>query len=572
MLGAVSALYLSSLPAATITEVLFAEQDVGAALLVVALFVFISLPSMRFGPVAMLRIGRFVAGYEIVICMVAAVVVIVFTGWWIVCWRYPLTKDEYWALFDAEILRRGHILAGVPVTWRPYVPALARVWRLETPGNQFWASTYLPMNAAFLALFGAIGSTALAGAFWSGLSIILTYLLGRRFWPERRDAAFVAAVLLATSSQLVVTAMTPYAMSAHLALNLAWLCLFLHKGRWAQCGAVAIAFVATGLHQWIFHPLFAAPFVAQLWAERRWRKAAFHTTAYSLICLFWISYPTLLLVGHGVDVRAAFSGQAHGASTTALAEAFKPAGGGLMAENLFRFVVWQNPLTTPLALIGMGFALRSWRGPLPSLAAGAIATVLFLALLVPAQGHGWGYRYLHGFLGSFCLLAAYAWTKLTGGVGEASKPRAWAAFAAACLFAVMLLLPLRLFQVWTMIRPNARAVAAIQTTPADIVIVDPTGSFFGGDLIRNDPWLANKPKVLYLGALTEGQVRELCTQPRVALFDRRDADVFGIDVNSEPPAPALKPSVGVDSIPCGRHVSVALPGQLTFRGGVARSS
>ena len=70
----------------------------------------------------------------------------------------------------------------------------------------------------------------------------------------------VAAVLLATSSQFLLTAMTPYSMTAHLALNLAWLWLFLRGGVVGHSLAIAVGALACGLHQLVFHPLFVAPF------------------------------------------------------------------------------------------------------------------------------------------------------------------------------------------------------------------------------------------------------------------------------------------------------------------------
>jgi hypothetical protein len=34
-------------------------------------------------------------------------------------------------------------------------------------------------------------------------------------------------------------------------------------------------------------------------------------------------------------------------------------------------------------------------------------------ILLPYQGHGWGYRYLHGLIGSLSLLAGYGWIALS---------------------------------------------------------------------------------------------------------------------------------------------------------------
>ena len=95
------------------------------------------------------------------------------------------------------------------------------------------------------------------------------------------DLALIAAALLGTSSQLIVMAMTAYAMPAHLAFNLAWLWLFLRGGKAGHAGAIAVGFLATGLHQLVFHPLFVAPFILRLLFHRRWGLAALYIVAYA---------------------------------------------------------------------------------------------------------------------------------------------------------------------------------------------------------------------------------------------------------------------------------------------------
>ena len=97
------------------------------------------------------------------------------------------------------------------------------------PSPDGWASAYLPVNAALHAVFSMAGDAWLTGPVLALLSLIMLHAVGRRTFPNRPDATFVAVILLATSSQFLFTAMTPYAMTAHLALNLAWLWLFLRE-------------------------------------------------------------------------------------------------------------------------------------------------------------------------------------------------------------------------------------------------------------------------------------------------------------------------------------------------------
>ncbi len=493
-------------------------------------------------------------------------------GWFTVYQQYPLSMDEFWAQFDARIFGRGGLLAELPARWRPLAPALQPAWPLVTPDGRFWVSRYLPVNAAFRALFALAGSQALAGPVFACLSVLTTYALGRRLWPERRDAAPVAALLLASSPQLIFGAMCPYAMPAHLALNLIWLWLFFQPRAWGQALAPFVAFAATGLHQLVFHPLFAAPFVLRLWLQRRWRLAAFHTAAYAAICLFWLFYWSIVLKASGVG-----GATAHALGTGWVAQnaqhlitAPDPGGALLVGLNLLRFIAWQNPLAVALGALGVVAAVRRRSGVFLAMAGGMVATLALLVVIMPFQGHGWGYRYLHGFLGSLCLLATLAWVELTpdraktgpgadGGPGtDEERIGAWTAFLAAGVFCVVFALPARAIQTFGLIRPFARAAAAIAAAPAQIVVVDPAGLEYGQDFVRNDPFLERWPKVLNIEDLTPAGARDLCGHFSVALFDVRTGRAFGVRTSPvPPPGPAKQASLA--ALSCARPLATPPP-------------
>lgn len=530
VLGGGAALYATTRRGLGLSEVFFLRQDVLVLVGVLVWFIAVRQPAVRLSEGQARRLEAWIGRHGLRLSLGLALLVagLGLAGWRLVLHAYPLSLDEFWARFDAAIFARGDTLAAIPAEWRPYAEALQPIWRMVTPGDQYWASTYLPVNAAFQALFGLLGSQALANAFWAGLSTALVYAIGRRLWPERRDAAVVAAILLATSSQLILTAGTAYAMSAHLALNLLWLWLFLRKGTGWQLLAACVAFAATGLHQLIFHPLFAAPFIAQLWLTGRWRPALFHTFAYAGIGLFWISYWPLMLASHGVAAAAA---DGHGApyviaNVLALLRGFKPVESlGLMAENLVRFATWQNPILIPLALAAAPLRLKAWRTPAAALAAGIALLVGFVAVVLPYQGHGWGYRYLHGYLGAFALLAGYAWIELSG---PGADRRAWAILGAASALALFFILPLRAYQASAFVRPYAAAYRTLRAADADIVMLDDTGVWFGQDLVRNDPFLRARPKLMNLAALSSAQVKTLCAHYHVRVFGPADARAAGV--------------------------------------------
>jgi len=84
------------------------------------------------------------------------------------------------------------------------------------------------------------------------------------------------------------------------------------------------------------------------------------------------------------------------------------------------------------------------------------------------------------------------------------------------------------------IKPSETAVAAIQRSDADVVIVDGTDIWYGQDLVRNDPFLRTLPKTLLLSKLDATRLTELCRRYDVALFDRTDAERIGMAIVPRP--------------------------------------
>jgi hypothetical protein len=480
---------------------------------------------------------------------------IVWAGAHFVYQNFALSTDEFMAEFDARIIATGRLLASVAPDWRAYVPALQPIFRLELPDNADWVSAYLPMNAAIRAVFVLLGEPAWQGVVLAGVAIIAVFAVARRLWPDRPDAAVVGIVLLVCSSQFLITAMTPYAMTAHLALNMVWLWLFLRDTRAGHVMAAGVAFVACGLHQVVFHPLFAAPFILSLFIARRWKLAAWYSLAYAFICLFWILYWSLLLRATGTQIaQSADVGLAFFFQRIVDMTELGPDNISLMSLNLLRFLAWQNPLVVPLAFVGL-LACRNRN--VISLAAGIALTLAVMLVLMPYQGHGWGYRYLHGFLGSFALIAAQGWVCLTDR-GSAATRQPGLALVASVVLSLLVLLPWRAVQVRAFVKPYESAVAAIAHSDADVVIVDAAVIWYGPDIVRNDPFLRTSPKVMALPYLDRAQIEELCRRYDVAIFNREDAERLGLATVAALPMPGGPSQVlrdAMTSLRCGRPLA-----------------
>jgi hypothetical protein len=445
-------------------------------------------------------------------------------GVWLVFGRFALSMDEFWAQADGVVLASGAGLVQIPAEWRDYAQALQPIFARITPDG-WWASEYLPGNAALQYLGGPLASPLL-----TGFAVLIAADLARRLLPEVPYAPALCALLMIGSSQLLITGMTPYAMSAHLVLDLAWLWLFLRRDWRAQIAAAAVPLLAVGLHQVVFFPLFAAPFLLDAWLGRRRAAAVLQALAIAASFLFWSTYDSVLYNALGV-VPVTTSGGGTGTGTAllfsrflVLVADFNPGNFVLMMFNLIRFVTWQNVLLLPLILVAMaGFAHMPgvWRAMLGGMALTVAALIVILAF----QGHGWGYRYLHGHLGSACLLATYGFVRLCDHPQEHARARA---MIGAALAASLLLVPIRAWQAHAFAAPYRAADAWIAAREVDVVLVDAPQHIYAVDLIRNDPLLRNRPKRMSPVLLDDAQLAALCRTYTVAVFTDAEAARFGL--------------------------------------------
>ena len=65
-----------------------------------------------------------------------------------------------------------------------------------------------------------------------------------------------------------------------------------------------------------------------------------------------------------------------------------------------------------------------------------------------------------------------------------------------------------------------QAEAAIRRTNAAVVVVDTTGLAFAADLVRNDPFLRNRPKMIDLAVMRPTDAAAVCSHGRVVMFDK----------------------------------------------------
>lgn len=453
------------------------------------------------------------AGTRRIGLLAAVLGLIAYVGHYLVLLGYSSSRDEQLADFDSRIFASGKLIEPLAEQWRDRADLLnvSFLTPVSHPGGL--VSAYLPGNAALRALLGLIGDAALTGPLLLAGSIGLLWFCARRIWPDNREPAIVAVAMLALSGQALFAAMTAYAMPAHLFFNLLWLALFQRDRRISDFAALAAGFIATGLHQPVFHPLFVAPWLALLLVERRWGRATCFAMGYAAIGLFWLGWPAW--IGSLVTTPASITGVE---GTDYLArlrfliqgnEAALP----LMADNLLRFFVWQHVLLLPL-LCAAAMALRHDRRAL-ALAGGLVLTLAAMALLLPYQGHGFGYRYFHGLLGSTALLAGFGWQRLAP-----VYPALRGVLIRSSAAVAVLVLPVQAWFAHGLYAPYARISAQLNASGADYVLLSSKDAAFSADLVLNRADLSNRPLRLDAMFATDPQALAtwLCrSRPQVAL-------------------------------------------------------
>ena len=100
----------------------------------------------------------------------SAVAVAGTVGSWIVMRGYGLSLDEFFAVFQGDLILEGWPFGRVPEEWRWIQDALQPVFVHHDPEQGVWGPRYLPVNGAILALFSTIGIDGLAHGLMAGRS------------------------------------------------------------------------------------------------------------------------------------------------------------------------------------------------------------------------------------------------------------------------------------------------------------------------------------------------------------------------------------------------------------------
>lgn len=474
----------------------------------------------------------------------AAVLGLTAIGVHLVYGAYAFSMDEWMTRLQSEIFLSGTTTAIVDPEWRDYGSAMYDNFAVYDPNSGALASNYRPGMSALYAFFDLFGLGLYTSALMNALAVLLIARIATQIFPGQPEAPVIAALLLATSQQALAAALTSYAMSAHLCLNLAWLTLFLDDRLRSHMLAALIGVATAALHQIHFHLFFALPFLLTLLRPFRPRAIVIYVVVYfvghtAILGWDWVSFNRVVAVAaEAIQTGPIAAGQSPAAPMSAkepglwhrfLVLANFPSLNDVLTVmvNLVRLIAWQSLALLPLLLIGRRQLIQD--RTLRLLIWSIVVSTVPYPILMPDQGHGWGYRYLHGLLGVLALLAVPGWLALRRNSG---KPRLTAWVTACLLISPLILIPLRALQIDARVTPYQRATVLVAAQEADVVIVDNYQVAISYDIPRNAPVSPSRPIGMNEAFLTPEQIRTLCANYKVIFLGKDDFAPLGVPVFS----------------------------------------
>jgi hypothetical protein len=486
--------------------------------------------------------------------IVTGLAIMALLGWgtYTLMGNFPLSRDEHMVVFDMVVFDHGRLAMPLASEWRAYARDLVPVFLLNDQMPTGLVSSYLPMNSVLRLGFSKLADPVFFNPFLAFVGGVAVLDIARRTFGRDDRACWVVLLVYVLSAQMLVNAMTTYSMTAHMALNLVWLAAFLRGGKIGNSVAIVTGFSATGLHQIAFHPFFVAPFLLWRLRDGQWKLVFLYAASYAAIVLWWASYP--VLASHEVvsqvpnapdgNLAARISGVLVHSDGNPLA---------IMFLNLLHFIAWQNFALLPLLLAAIAAVRRD--ALVTTLLLGIVAWIAFITVILPYQGHGWGYRYLHPYLGSFALLAGYGYREL----GERIGTKADGVVLGFSGITAVAAIPLSFLATYRFVEPHValeRFIAA-QRTPIVLVDTDYANGMDGRwaptaiDHVRNLPDLTNRPLRFSSREMDRPRLIHLCTLAPVTIVSRADQRSVGFALDLPKRSPrfeALVGSVG-DAVP-----------------------
>lgn len=478
--------------------ILFAFEDYGATvceLLILGAAVFIAsrLPARR--------VLRAAGEHPLMIAALSAVVLA--AGAVFVYHDHPLSMDEYAAYFQSQVFAAGHLTSQFPLPQMDWLipPGFQNFFLTVSPTTGQVASSYWPAYALILAPFSALGIPWACNPVLSALTALIIHRLAMYMFADA-EAAGLALLLTVCSPVFFGIGISFYSMPAHLLANSLYALLLARPEPRRALAAGFVGSIALCLHNPAPHLLFAAPWLIWIATRRGGVRLL------GLMCLGYLPLCLLLGVGWLELIQQLRSAAPDPGAHAGTADLFKsmlaifspPTATVLLARfiGIAKIWVWAVPGLLILAVYG---AIR-WRHDTLCrlLAAAALVTVVGYFFFPLDQGHGWGNRYFHSAWMALPLLATAAVYR-PGGRSAGPTESAPAAdqlfedldtksYLTTCILLTLIFgVGLRGWQMQAFMAADLNQLPHYHGTERRVVIVDYADSFYGGDLVQNDPWL-----------------------------------------------------------------------------------
>ena len=437
-------------------------------------------------PTAALRLVDAVAAHPV--RAIAAAAAVMAAGALVVYHAYPLSMDEYAAVFQSKIFAAGAITARLPphlVDWL-IVPGFNGQFILASHATGRAIETYWPGFALLLTPFERLGAPWLCNPLLAAAALYLIHRITVEITGDRRAAAFALMFAIA-SGAFFANAVSLYSMQAHLTADLLFVWLLLRPSAGRAFAAGVVGSFALVLHNPVPHTLFALPWLLSMVFDRERRRWLAPLIAGYL--------PLSLSLGLGW-MALRHSIEADAGPVAVLGDTVRLAFGwpdavllNMRAAALAKMWVWAVP----------GLFLFAWLGFLRHRRDRAVRLMAQSALLTFAgylfvhfdQGHGWGFRYFHSAWGVVPVLAACALTDL-----DESRRRLVSFAAAVSLLSLVVLVPFQAHQVEGFIAEHLAQLPPMRRPGNDVVFVRVDRGYYQADMIQIDPFLRDQDLLL----------------------------------------------------------------------------
>jgi hypothetical protein len=465
-------------------------------------------------PAPILRLVDFIGRHPIGIALTTIAALAV--GTLVVYQNYPLSMDEYAAVFQSKVFASSAVAAHVPpdlVDWL-VVRGFNGSFLVASPQTGKVIEAYWPGFALLLAPFQFLDVPWLCNASLSGLSVLLIFWITHEITADRRAAGWAMLFALA-SGAFLADGISYYSMQAHLATNLVFVALLLRPSTKRAFAAGLVGSLALILHNPVPHALFATPWIVALAFQSHQRRHLAPLTVGYLpglaLGIGWLLYRT------EIGLRGPDLAEIHGAAAGVFAWPNEVLLNARVAA-LVKMCVWAMPSLFALALLGG--ILRRGDSRVRLLVSSATLTFVAYLFVRFDQGHGWGYRYFHSAWGVMPILA---------GCAMAERPqlngRLITFAGASAILSLLLLIPFQMVQVEHFIAQHLVQLAPPRRPGNNIYFIHPLGGSYLADMIQIDPLLRNVDLLLVShGAVLDMQMIQRNWPDAVRVSDGQAAE------------------------------------------------